>query len=52
MADGVVAQAQGVEVSQHRQTSFIQASQVVVRQISGGRHKGGDGGRGKKDGSV
>lgn len=35
MADGVVAQAQTVELSQHRQASFIQARQVVVRQISG-----------------
>lgn len=52
MADGVVAQTQGVEVSQHGQTPFIQASQIVVRQISGGGHKGGEGGRGKKDGSV
>lgn len=36
VADGVVAQAQAVELSQHRQASFIQARQVVVGQIPGG----------------
>lgn len=42
VADGVVAQAETVEISQHRQTAFIQASQVVVRQISGARNRAQD----------
>lgn len=42
VADGVVAQAESVEISQHRQTAFIQASQVVVRQITGERNRARD----------
>lgn len=42
MADAVVAQTQRVEVSQHGQNPLVQAGQVVVRQVSGGR----EGGRG------
>lgn len=38
VADGVVAQTERVEISQHRQAPFIQTSQVVVRQISVGRN--------------
>lgn len=37
VADGVVAQPQSVEVSQHRQDALVQTTQVVVRQISGGK---------------
>lgn len=60
VANGVVAQAESVEISQHRQTAFIQASQVVVRQITGERNRardrkedgnrGGEKERGKKMG--
>lgn len=34
MADGVVAQLEGMKIPQHCQTSFIQTGQVVVGQIS------------------
>lgn len=39
VADGVVAQPQSVQVSQHRQDAFVQTSQVVVGQISGGERE-------------
>lgn len=39
VADGVVAQTESVEISQHRQSAFIQTRQVVVRQISGERSR-------------
>lgn len=42
VADGVVPQTERVEIPEHSQTAFVQTSQVVVRQIPGGR----DGGRG------
>lgn len=50
VADGVVAQTEGVEIPQHSQTAFIQTSQVVVRQIpgEGGRRRDGQK-RGKKE---
>lgn len=35
VADGVVAQTEGVEIPQYSQTAFVQTSQVVVRQIPG-----------------
>lgn len=64
VVDGVVAQTESVEIPQHSQAAFIQASQVVVRQIPGerngvqdrqkrGRH--GDGeqeSKGKKEGET
>lgn len=34
MADGVVAQLEGMEIPQHCQAPFIQTGQVVVGQIS------------------
>lgn len=42
VADGVVAQTESVEISQHRQSAFIQTRQVVVRQISGDRNRARD----------
>lgn len=39
MADGVVAQAQAVQLPQHRQAAFVQARQLVVGQISAGRNE-------------
>lgn len=38
VADGVVAQTKGVQIPQHSQAAFIQARQVVVRQIAGERN--------------
>lgn len=38
VADGVVAQTEGVEIPQHSQAAFVQARQVVVRQIAGERN--------------
>lgn len=40
VADGVVAQPQSVQVSQHGHGAFIQTSQVVVGQISGRERDG------------
>lgn len=40
VANGVVAQTEGVEIPQHRQAAFIQTSQVVVRQIPGEKRVG------------
>lgn len=37
VADGVVAQTERVEISQHGQAAFIQTSQVVIGQIPGER---------------
>lgn len=42
VADGIVAQTESVEISQHGQSAFIQTRQVVVRQISGERNRARD----------
>ena len=39
VADGVVAEAEGVEIPQHGQAALLHTSQVVVRQIPGERRK-------------
>lgn len=39
VADRVVAQPQSVQVPLHRQDAFVQTSQVVVGQISGGERE-------------